>query len=129
MPVLFPNFEAGVRLVFAAGWCVLVLALGTGWGFTSGSEVKKKPTCQWREAEFIILISSILAWRIPWTRGAWWTTVHEITKSQCPISSLGGGIEEYRRNLKAQRDSQIQKASCQIGKKAKVTNAKYWGEI
>ena len=24
--------------------------------------------------------SSILAWRIPWT-GAWWATVHEITKS------------------------------------------------
>ena len=25
--------------------------------------------------------SSILAWRIPW-RGAWWTTVHGVTKSQ-----------------------------------------------
>ena len=25
--------------------------------------------------------SSILAWRIPWT-GAWWVTVHEVTKSQ-----------------------------------------------
>ena len=26
--------------------------------------------------------SSVLAWRIPWTRGAWWATVHVITKSQ-----------------------------------------------
>ena len=26
--------------------------------------------------------SSILAWRIPWTRGAWWATVHEVAKSQ-----------------------------------------------
>ena len=25
--------------------------------------------------------SSILAWRIPWTRGAWWTTVHGVEKS------------------------------------------------
>ena len=26
--------------------------------------------------------SSILAWRIPQTRGAWWVTVHGIAKSQ-----------------------------------------------
>ena len=26
--------------------------------------------------------SSILAWRIPMDRGAWWTIVHEIIKSQ-----------------------------------------------
>ena len=26
--------------------------------------------------------SSILAWRIPWTRGAWQATVHGVTKSQ-----------------------------------------------
>jgi len=26
--------------------------------------------------------SSILAWRIPMDRGAWWATVHEATKSQ-----------------------------------------------
>ena len=26
--------------------------------------------------------SSILAWKIPWTRGAWWTVVHEVVKSQ-----------------------------------------------
>ena len=24
--------------------------------------------------------SSILAWDIPWTEGAWWTTVHGVTK-------------------------------------------------
>ena len=28
------------------------------------------------------LHSSILAWRIPWTRGAWWATVHGVAKSQ-----------------------------------------------
>ena len=26
--------------------------------------------------------SSILAWRIPMDRGAWWTTVHEVAKSR-----------------------------------------------
>ena len=25
--------------------------------------------------------SSILSWRIPWDRGAWWNTVHGVTKS------------------------------------------------
>ena len=26
--------------------------------------------------------SSILAWRVPWTKRAWWATVYEVTKSQ-----------------------------------------------
>ena len=25
--------------------------------------------------------ASILAWEIPWTEGAWWATVHGVTKS------------------------------------------------
>ena len=29
---------------------------------------------------------SILAWRIPMDRGAWWATVHRITKSQTGLS-------------------------------------------
>ena len=31
--------------------------------------------------------SSILAWRIPLDRGAWWTTVHRVTKSQAWLSN------------------------------------------
>ena len=30
--------------------------------------------------------SSILAWRIPMDRGAWWATVHGVTKSQPCLS-------------------------------------------
>ena len=30
--------------------------------------------------------SSILAWGIPMDRGAWWATVHEVTKSQTRLS-------------------------------------------
>ena len=26
--------------------------------------------------------SNILAWRIPWVRGAWWATVQEVVKSR-----------------------------------------------
>ena len=26
--------------------------------------------------------SSILAWKIPWTRGAWWATVHRVAENQ-----------------------------------------------
>ena len=32
--------------------------------------------------------SSILAWRIPMDRGAWWATVHEVTKSRTQLSDL-----------------------------------------
>ena len=30
--------------------------------------------------------SSNLAWRIPMDRGAWWATVHGVTKSRTPLS-------------------------------------------
>ena len=30
--------------------------------------------------------SSILAWRIPMDRGAWWAIVHEVAKSQTRLS-------------------------------------------
>ena len=26
--------------------------------------------------------SSILAWEIPWTEGAWWATIHRVAKIQ-----------------------------------------------
>ena len=32
--------------------------------------------------------SSILAWRIPQTRGSWWATVPEVAKSQTGLSDL-----------------------------------------
>ena len=31
--------------------------------------------------------SSILAWRIPMNRGAWWATVHGITKNRTQLSN------------------------------------------
>ena len=31
---------------------------------------------------------SILAWRIPMNRGAWWATVHGVTKSQTQLSNF-----------------------------------------
>ena len=32
--------------------------------------------------EGMAIHSSIFAWRIPMDRGAWWATVHKVTKSQ-----------------------------------------------
>ena len=34
--------------------------------------------------------TSILAWRIPMDRGAWWATVHGVTKSQTRLSGRPG---------------------------------------
>ena len=31
--------------------------------------------------------SSILAWRIPWTRGDWWAIVHRVAKSRTQLSN------------------------------------------
>ena len=31
---------------------------------------------------------SILAWRIPMDRGAWWATAHRVTKSQTGLKQL-----------------------------------------
>ena len=36
--------------------------------------------------EGMAIHSSILAWRIPMDRGAWWATVHGVTKSQTRLS-------------------------------------------
>ena len=33
--------------------------------------------------------SSILAWRIPMNRGAWWATVHRVTKSPRRLAQTG----------------------------------------
>ena len=32
--------------------------------------------------------TSILAWRIPMDGGAWWATVHEVTKSRTRLSNF-----------------------------------------
>ena len=65
------------------------------WGFPGGSGVKNPPAIQELQAmrvrslggkdpleEGMATHSSILAWRIPMDRGAWWATVHRVTKSQ-----------------------------------------------
>ena len=60
-------------------------------GFPSGSAVKNPwamkempvPSLGWEDPlkEGMAMHSSILAWRIPVDRGAWWATVHMVTKS------------------------------------------------
>ena len=63
-------------------------------GFPRGSAVKnmpamKEPQKMWIRSldkddpleEGMATHPSILAWRIPMDRGAWWATVHRVTKS------------------------------------------------
>ena len=40
--------------------------------------------------EGIATHSSVLAWRIPMDRGAWWATVHGVAKSQTRLSTHRG---------------------------------------
>ena len=62
--------------------------------FPGGSVVKNPPALQqlqegwvptmgWEDPleKGMAIHSSILAWKIPWMEGTWWTTVHRVTKS------------------------------------------------
>ena len=61
------------------------------WGFPGAQSVKNLPPVQetqvpslgWEDPleEGMATHSSILAWRIPMARGAWWATVHGVAKS------------------------------------------------
>ena len=40
--------------------------------------------------------SSILAWRIPWTRGAWWATVHGFQRVRHNLATNTHSQQGYR---------------------------------
>ena len=42
--------------------------------------------------------SSILAWRIPTDRGAWWATVHRVAKSRTRLKQLSTCIHVEKMN-------------------------------
>ena len=69
--------------------------VGKTMGFPGGSAVDNLPAMQESQEmqmqplgleepleDSMATHSSILAWRIPMNRGAWWATVHRVTKSQ-----------------------------------------------
>ena len=72
------------------------LSIRVSWGFPAGSVVKNLPAMQetwipslgWEDPleEGMATHSSILAWRIPRDRGAWWATVHGVAKSWTRLS-------------------------------------------
>ena len=69
----------------------------TVWASLVAQMVKDPPAMQetwvrslsWEDPleEGMATYSSILAWRIPMDRGAWWATVHGVTKSQTRLSN------------------------------------------
>ena len=71
------------------------------WGFWGGSVEKTTCQCRGCKRQWVQSLgwedhlekemathSSILAWRIPMDRGAWWATVHGVTKSRTQLKQL-----------------------------------------
>ena len=66
------------------------------WGFLGSSGVKNLPAMQKMQVRSLggedllekemATCSSILAWKNPMDRGAWWATVHGVTKGQTRLS-------------------------------------------
>ena len=75
------------------------------WAYLMAQTVKNSPamceTCVWSLGwedpleEGMATHSSILAWRIPMYRGAWWSTVHGLAKSQDTIEWLSTNMICY----------------------------------
>ena len=80
--------KAGLMIINSLSYCLM--------GFPGGSD-SKESACNARDLvwsfgwedpleEGMATHSSILAWRIPMDRRAWWATVHGDPKSQTPLS-------------------------------------------
>ena len=104
----FPDSSVGKESTCNEGYSGLIPGLGrsTGegigyplqysWTSLVAQMVKNLPTMQEPQVrslgqedpleERMATLSSILAWRIPTDRGAWWATVHGVTKSQTQLS-------------------------------------------
>ena len=84
---------ANLRPLF---WLSLLYHLVDNGAFLVAQEIKNPPAMQetwvqslgWEDPleEGMATHSSILAWSIPMDRGAWWATVHGVTKSQTQLS-------------------------------------------
>ena len=69
---------------------MVLCSVNTFHDFPGGSVVKNSPTVQEELVRFLdqedpleketATHSSILAWKIPWTEGAWRATVHEVSR-------------------------------------------------
>ena len=46
--------------------------------------------------------SSILTWKVPWTRGTWWATVHGVTESKTRLSTHTAFIVSFSSSLETQ---------------------------
>ena len=103
----FPGSSTGKEPAYNAGDPSLIPGLGSSpgegtgyllqysWASLLDQMVKNPPAMQatwvrslgWEDLleEGMATHSSMLAWRIPMDRGAWWATVHGVTKSQIQL--------------------------------------------
>ena len=75
---------------------MVLCSVNTFHDFPGGSVVKNSPTIQEELVRFLdqedpleketATHSSILAWKIPWTEGAWRATVQRVANSQTQLS-------------------------------------------
>ena len=74
--------------------------------------------------------SSILAWRVPMDRGAWWATVHGVTESQTTEVTEHACIQKNKDTvysgvlIKMMQDGKQWKASLKCWKEEKTVNFK-----
>ena len=77
---------------FRHDWCPLYDAIIVSWAFLVAQSIYNPPAMQetWIRSlgredpleDGMAIHPSILAWRIPKDRGAWWAAVHGVTRSQ-----------------------------------------------
>ena len=83
------NVKSLVSVTFRARFII--------WGFPDGSDNRKESACNTEDLGWIPGLgnpleegmathSSILAWRVPVNRGAWWATVRGVAKSRTRLS-------------------------------------------
>ena len=80
-----PGEEIGYPLQYS--WAFLVAQMAKNLPAVRETWVQ---SLDWEDPqeEGMVTHSSILAWRIPFDRGAWRATVHEVKRSQIRLSSL-----------------------------------------
>ena len=71
----FPGSSDSKESACSAGDLGLIPGLGRSPGWEDPLE------------EGMATLSSILVWRIPMDKGAWWATFHEVAKSQTQLSN------------------------------------------
>ena len=101
-PAIFQTQGSNLCLLHLLHWQMGSLPLAPPGKPSTGNSIVKNPPANARDArdrglipgwgrspgEGTAIHSSILAWKIPMDRGAWWATVHRVAESQTRLKGL-----------------------------------------